>query len=55
VPILPLGGSFRDALEKEGITLLVFREDEYKDFLNRSPEVAKLRDFGPWSIYTLTQ
>jgi hypothetical protein len=54
VPILPLGGPVRGALEKEGITLLVFRGDEYKDFLNRSPEVAKLRDFGPWSIYTVT-
>jgi hypothetical protein len=53
--ILPLGGSVRDALEKEGITLLVFQGDEYKNFLNRSSEVAKLKDFGPWSIYTPTQ
>ena len=53
--ILPLGGSVRDALEKEGITLLVFQGDEYKNFLNRSSEVAKLKDFGPWSIYAPTQ
>lgn len=52
--ILPLGGSVRNALKNEGVTLLVFRGDEYRNFLNRSSEVAKLMDFGPWSIYTLT-
>jgi len=55
VPILPLGGFVRNALEKSGIMFLVFREGAYRDFLNRSPEVSKLRDFGPWSIYALTQ
>lgn len=54
VPILPLGGSVRNAVEKHGIRFLVFRGDEYKNFLNRSPEVSKLRVFGPWSIYALT-
>ena len=52
--ILPLGGSVRTVLETEGITLLVFRGDEYKQFLDRSSAVAKLKDFGPWSIYAPT-
>lgn len=52
--ILPLGGSVRKAHEKEGVTLFVFRGDEYKQFLDRSSVVAKLKDFGPWSIYTAT-
>jgi hypothetical protein len=53
--ILPLEGSVRGALEEKKVRLLVFRGDEYTSFLNRSSEVAKLKDFGPWSIYRLTQ
>ncbi|HSP96960.1 MAG TPA: hypothetical protein VL049_06905 [Candidatus Dormibacteraeota bacterium] len=51
--LLPLGGRVRQALEGREIELLVFRTDEYRDFLNRSPEVTKLGDFGPWSIYAV--
>ena len=55
VPILPLGSSVRDALESRGVTLLVFQDNSYKDFLNRSSEVVKLKTFGPWSVYMLRQ
>ena len=52
-PVLPLGGRVHQALEGRGVELLVFRTDDYRDFLDRSPDVTKLADFGPWSIYAL--
>ncbi len=55
VPILPLGGPVRAALVSQRIEFLVFQTDEYKDFLNQSPDVTKVKDFGPWSIYELMQ
>jgi hypothetical protein len=51
VPVLPLKGVVRDAVEARGVRFLVFRAKEYKDLLDRSPEVARVQDFGPWSIY----
>jgi len=53
VPVLPREGSVRNALASQGIRFLVFRGDDYKSLLNQSPEVARLGDFGPWSIYKL--
>ena len=52
-PVLPREGSIRNALANQGIRFLVFRGDDYKSLLNQSPEVARLGDFGTWSIYTL--
>jgi hypothetical protein len=54
IPVLPLEGPL-DSLKKKGVNLLVFQGEEYKNLLNRSPGVVKVRDFGPWSIYALTQ
>ena len=53
VPGLPHDGSIRNALASQGIRFLVFRGDDYKSLLNQSPEVARLGDFGPWSIYKM--
>jgi hypothetical protein len=52
-PVLPREGSIRNALASQGIRFLVFRGDDYKSLLNQSPEVARLGDFGPWSIYKM--
>jgi hypothetical protein len=53
VPVLPREGSIRNALASQGIGFLVFRGDDYKSRLNQSLEVARLQDFGTWSIYRL--
>ena len=53
VPVLPREGSVRNALANQGIRFLVFRGDDYKSLLNQSLEVARLGDFGPWSIYKM--
>jgi Dolichyl-phosphate-mannose-protein mannosyltransferase len=53
VPVLPREGSIRNALASQGIGFLVFRGDDYKSLLNQSPEVARLEDFGTWSVYKL--
>jgi hypothetical protein len=39
------------ALKEQGIRFLVFQTRPYKDLLNRSPDISRLKDFGPWSIY----
>ena len=54
-PILAPGRRVREALGDRGIELLVFRTDEYTALLDRSPDVAKLEQFGAWSIYQLTK
>lgn len=54
VPILPRKGSVSDTLKHQGIGLLVFQSAAYKNFLDVSPDVHKLKDFGPWSNYELT-
>lgn len=51
VPILSAGGSVKKAVADLGIRFLAFQSDQYKNALNRNPEVTKLRDFGSWSIY----
>jgi hypothetical protein len=50
-PILPAGGVVGAALEPHRITLLVFCSTPYKDFLDRCPEVTRIEDFSPWSVY----
>ncbi len=50
-PVLPLTSSKWDTLKEQGIRFLAFKTVPYKDFLNRSPGISRLKDFGPWSIY----
>jgi hypothetical protein len=38
-------------LQQLGLGLLVFRREDYKDYLESSTEIRKLQDFGPWTIY----
>jgi len=50
-PVLAPGDSLRSVVEARKIALFAFRTDEYKRFLDSSPEVVKLKEFGPWTIY----
>jgi hypothetical protein len=50
-PILATGASIRSVVEARKISLFVFTTEEYKKFLDSSPEVVKLEEFGPWAIY----
>ena len=50
-PILATAGPIRSVVESQKIGLLVFRTEEYKRFLDSSPDVVKVEEFGPWSIY----
>ena len=54
-PILSQGSSVRKVAEAQGVGFFIFRTEEYKNFLDRCPEVAKVKDFGPWSVYKLAQ
>lgn len=38
-------------LQRMEIALLVFRRDDYKDYLDARTEMRRLNDFGPWTIY----
>ena len=53
--IVAPGASLPGTLKAQGITLLMFRSRDYQNFLNRSSEVVKLKDFGEWSIYQLVR
>jgi hypothetical protein len=50
-PVLAPGASIRSVAEARKIGLFVFRTEEYKRFFDSSPEVVKLEEFGPWTIY----
>ena len=50
-PLLPVGSSVRTIADAHAVKFLIFRTPEYKDFLDHSPEVLRLGDFGPWSLY----
>jgi len=50
-PLLPVGSSVRTIAQTQRVKFLIFRTPKYKDFLDHSPDVVRLRDFGPWSLY----
>jgi len=51
--ILPSEGSVRTALAGQRIDLLVFHSALHRQLLDQSPDVAKLAQFGGWSVYRL--
>lgn len=50
-PILRVGAAIRTVAIVRGVKVLIFRTPEYKAFLDHSPDVVRLENFGPWSIY----
>lgn len=53
-PILDPEAPFDGArLRQMGIALLVFRREDYKDYLEGKGDVKKLEEVGPWTIYSL--
>lgn len=53
--VLAPGASIRNVIDTRRIDCFVFRTDEYKKFLDSSPEVVKLAEFGSWAIYRATR
>jgi len=47
-PDVPFDGT---TLRRMGIGLLVFRREDYKDYLDAPAEVKRLDNFGPWTVY----
>lgn len=39
------------ALRQMGVTLLVFRREDFKDYLGTKAQVKGLEEFGPWTVY----
>jgi hypothetical protein len=40
-------------LKRMDVDLLVFRREDYKDFLEARAEIKRLNSFGPWTVYAL--
>lgn len=40
-------------LQQMDVALLVFRREDYTDYLNGRPGIRKLSAFGPWTVYAL--
>jgi hypothetical protein len=49
--VLSPGDSIPNVVAARNIGLFIFQTEEYKRFLDSSPAVVKLKEFGPWAIY----
>jgi hypothetical protein len=47
-PEAPFDGAM---LRRMDVGLLVFRRDDYRNYLDARAEMRKLKDYGPWTIY----
>jgi hypothetical protein len=53
-PLLNPDEPFDEAtLHRMDVHLLVFRREDYKDYLDARREIRRLGDCGPWTIYAL--
>jgi hypothetical protein len=51
-PLLNPDEPFDEAmLQRMDVGLLVFRREDYKDYLDARTEIRRLSDYGPWTIY----